>query len=212
MTLAGTAPQINVTTAGSSATISAQLTGKSGMIANGAGTLILTNNANNYTGVTKIANGTVEVGTTATAGSLGAGAVSLHDGGTLDLVSIGTAANNIFAQSVSNGVNGTGTLKINSANTNTLSGALTDGTLGKLAFTQAGTGTTILTNAGNTYTRGHDDQRRHSPRSARPPPRVRSALAAPLASGSGTSLNLVKLGADFLASTMSRIAPAGRPR
>ena len=45
---------------------------------------------------------------------------------------------------------GAGTLQINSAKTITLSGALTDGA-GTLALTQSGTGTTILTNSGNTY-------------------------------------------------------------
>ena len=52
-------------------------------------------------------------------------------GGTFSLVNVN---GNTFANNVSNGLAGVGTLKINSTNTNTLSGALTDGAVGQLAI------------------------------------------------------------------------------
>ena len=56
-----------------------------------------------------------------------------------------------FASTVSNGVGGVGLVSINSPNTITLSGVLSDGANGQLAITQSGAGTTVLTNT-NTYT------------------------------------------------------------
>ena len=58
---------------------------------------------------------------------------------------------NTLAFNVTNGVGGLGTLNVNSANTITLSGALTDGAAGEMALTASGTGTTILTSASNAY-------------------------------------------------------------
>ena len=125
----------------------------------GTGTVIL-NAVNTYSGGTKISSGTVTVGTAATTGAsptpaivgtLGTGAVSISGGGTLDLVHIGTTTNNPFALSVSNLVAGTGTLEIDSADTNTISGTLTDSGSGKLALTVNGSGITVLTNNGNNY-------------------------------------------------------------
>ena len=59
--------------------------------------------------------------------------------GALLLVNV---SGNALANNVTNGVAGLGTLEINSVNTNTLSGALTDGATGKLAVSQSGPGTT----------------------------------------------------------------------
>ncbi|HEY3898205.1 MAG TPA: autotransporter-associated beta strand repeat-containing protein [Chthoniobacter sp.] len=207
LTLAGTAPQINVTTAGSSAAITAQLIGKSGLTANGAGQLILTNKANSYTGNTRIANGTVQVGTVSLVGSLGAGAISVHDGGTLDLVNIGTAANNVFAQSVSNGVNGNGTLEIDSANSITLSGAITSGTVGKLALTQTGTGTTILSSSGNTYT-GATTINGGVLQIGTSTTAGSIGASSAITIGNGASLNLIKLGPTFANSVTNSIGGA----
>jgi autotransporter-associated beta strand protein len=153
LTLIGTSPDISVTNAGTTATISAGLAGTAGLSVNGAGTLVLTNSANTYTGGTKIGGGTVQVGSvvgsTATAGSLGSGAVSIYDGGTLLLKDV---TGNAFSANVSNTVGGVGALNVQSTLTNTISGTLTDGSPGSLALTQSGAGTTILTNAANTYT------------------------------------------------------------
>ena len=62
------------------------LTGNAGLAASGQGVLILTNAANTYTGGTDITDGTVQIGTTAAAGSIGGGTVSIASGGTLALV------------------------------------------------------------------------------------------------------------------------------
>ena len=73
---ASTAPTVSVSAAGTTATISAPVTGIAGLAANGAGTLILTNAANTYTGGTTITNGVVQIGTTAAPGSIGGGPIT----------------------------------------------------------------------------------------------------------------------------------------
>ena len=128
LNLTGAIPTISVTNAGDVATISAKLTGSAGLTTNGAGTLILTNAANSYTGGTTINHGILQIGTTAVAGGFGAAsAVTILNGGNLSLVNFNGAT---FANNVTNGQSGTGTLTINSAKGITLSGALTDGTAG----------------------------------------------------------------------------------
>lgn len=113
----------------------------------GTGTLVLGNSGNTYTGPTNVTNGTLQVGTAALVGSIGAtSAVDVRTGGRLLLVN---AVGNTFTNNVTNGAAGSGTVEVNSANTNTLSGIVSDGA-GTLALTQSGTGTTILTGA-NTY-------------------------------------------------------------
>lgn len=148
LTLAGTAPEIDVTNAGDSATISAPLAGTAGLTVGGAGKLILTNANNTYTGATTINAATLQIGTAAVAGKINAGsAVSVAQGGTLSLVNVN---GNTFANNVSAGTGG-GTLNVQSTNIVTLSGALTDNGTDQLSVAQSGTGTTILTNAHNTY-------------------------------------------------------------
>jgi len=146
---ASVAPTVTVATG--TATISAPVGGISGVAANGAGTLILSNSANSYTGGTTITTGTVQLGTTAAAGSIGSGAISVANGATLSVLNV---KGNTVSNAISNVVGGSGTLLISSTLTNTFSGALTDGGsggTGTLAVTQSGTGTTILTNSGNNY-------------------------------------------------------------
>ena len=60
LTLSGPAPVITVTNAADTATISAPIAGTVGLIANGAGTLVLTNANNSYSGGTTISNGTLQ--------------------------------------------------------------------------------------------------------------------------------------------------------
>jgi autotransporter-associated beta strand protein len=157
-TLSGTSPLNLVGTlaapptisvgSGFTTTIGAPVTGITGFSANGSGTLILTSVTNSYTGGTTIANGTVQIGTTAVGGSMGGGTISIANGGTLSLVNL---HGNVLASNVTNGVGSTGTLIVSATTANTLSGALTDGASGNLALTQSGTGTTTLTNAGNSF-------------------------------------------------------------
>ncbi len=149
LTLAGPDPAIDVVNAGTTTTVASVVAGKAGLAATGAGTLILTNGANTYTGGTTVTSGTLQLGTSAAAAKISsAGAIAVGSGGTLSILNV---SGNSLANAISNGLIGIGTLDIDSAHTTTLSGALTDGTVGQLALTQSGTGTTILTNAGNTY-------------------------------------------------------------
>jgi autotransporter-associated beta strand protein len=149
LTLTGPAAAIDVTNAGTVVTVGVPIAGSAGLAQQGAGTLILTNSSNTYTGATNISTGTLQIGTTATMGKISPGsAIGVSNGGTLSLVNV---SGNTFANSVSNGAAGVGTLNLNSTATLTLSGALADGAAGQLAVTQSGAGTTILTNAGNTY-------------------------------------------------------------
>ena len=126
LNLVGTmaAPPTVSVSAGDTATISAPVTGNTGLSANGAGTLILTSMTNSYTGGTNVTNGTVQIGTTAAAGSIGGGAISVASGATLTLVN---AHGNLLANNISNGAATTGTVIVNSTLANTLSGALADG-------------------------------------------------------------------------------------
>lgn len=148
LTLTGSAPEIDVTNAGNSATISAKLAGTAGLKVGGAGTLILTNPANTYTGATQVGVGTLQIGTTVAASKIVAtSAVTLSQGGALSLVNVGGGT---FANNVTTGAGG-GTLTLGSANTTTVSGTLTDNGTDQLSVLQSGTGTSILTNAHNTY-------------------------------------------------------------
>ena len=74
--------------------------------------------------------------------------MSIGNGAELLLVN---GANNLLSNNISNGQSGTGTLVINSTKTNTIAGALFNGSAGNLAVTQSGPGTTILASAGDSY-------------------------------------------------------------
>ncbi len=90
----------------------------------GSGTLILANSGNTYTGATIVSAGTLQVGTVASAGSVGGatGLIEVGNGGTLAIVNIGGPIANVLANNITNNSSGTGTVLVNSANTNTLSG------------------------------------------------------------------------------------------
>ncbi|HEY3901725.1 MAG TPA: autotransporter-associated beta strand repeat-containing protein, partial [Chthoniobacter sp.] len=146
--LTGSMPAVSVTNQADSATISAKVTGTSGLNVKGAGLLTLTNSANTYSGGTNISTGTLEIGTNSIVGSIGGGDISVSSGGLLLLVS---TVNNVLSNNVTNGVAGSGILNVQSTKTTTLTGTLTDGVAGQFLLTQGGTGTVILSNAGNSY-------------------------------------------------------------
>jgi fibronectin-binding autotransporter adhesin len=75
VTLAGSAPTIQVTAAAHTATVSSVLAGSNGLTKSGAGTLITTG-ANNYSGGTTVSAGTLQIGNGGTTGTLGSGAVT----------------------------------------------------------------------------------------------------------------------------------------
>jgi autotransporter-associated beta strand protein len=117
--------------------------------------LVLSNASNSYTGGTTV-GGALQIGTTAAVGSIGAGPITIGDGAALTVVN---TRGNVLSNAVASGAGQAGTLLVVSANGNTLSGTLADGVSGSLALTQNGTGTTILTNAGNTYSGATQVQR-----------------------------------------------------
>jgi autotransporter-associated beta strand protein len=143
----GDAPIIRVgdgTTAGAAttATIDNVLTGTAGLTKTDAGTLVL-NGDNTYQGGTWLNGGTL-AGTTSTA--FGTGDITMAEGTTLGLWGNGTTvANRII-------VAGDPTIDVADGSSNTLSGAIVDGTsAGDIVKT--GNGTLRLT-AANTYTGG----------------------------------------------------------
>jgi autotransporter-associated beta strand protein len=146
----------------------------------GAGTLILTdtNSANNYTGGTTVAAGTLLLGPSAILGDItGAGALTLS-GGALDLAGTGQIVNglnltggglvldsayNPTATNVAGNANlnnGGSGLYLNSgvvgtgSGTTTVSAALLDGPNGSASLTMSGSGAIVLTSASNSYTGG----------------------------------------------------------
>ena len=131
----------------SAATFANVISGAGALVQSGPGAVTLTG-ANTYSGTTTIGGGALQIGNSGTAGSIGAGAVGISNGGALTLINMKGSS---FANNVSNGVGGLGLLNVDSAKNITLSGGLTDGLSGQLALTQSGNGTTILTSA-NTYT------------------------------------------------------------
>jgi autotransporter-associated beta strand protein len=146
--LTGTMPAISVTNQSDSATISAKIAGTSGLNVTGAGSLILTNSANTYSGGTNISTGSLQIGTSSIAGSIGSGDISVSSGG---LLLLDFTVNNVLSNNLTNGVAGNGILNVNSTHTTTLTGTLTDGAVGQFSLTQGGRGTLILSNAGNSY-------------------------------------------------------------
>jgi len=127
------------------------LTGTGNFRQIGGGTTILTN-INTYQGGTLVSGAsTLQVGSGAQQGSAGTGAVEVDKSGTLLLVNVN---GNVFPNNVSNIVAGASNVLSTPTGpvTTTVSGALTDsGGAITLGFTHFGTGTTVLTNAGNTY-------------------------------------------------------------
>ena len=116
-----------------------------------SGTGIFTN-VNTYAGGTTI-NGpttTLQIGTGVSAAAAGSGNININGGSTLSLVNV---SGNLLSNNMTNTAGGlAGTVAVNSALTTTISGSIKDGAGGPLQLNHNGTGTTILTNTGNTYT------------------------------------------------------------
>ena len=109
----------------------------------GAGTLVLTNTANDYTGGTTVSAGTLEIASDSVLGAT-SGGVTLN-GGTL-----ATTANMSSARAVSLGASN-GTVDTAAATTLTLSGVVSNATGATGSLTKTGAGVLTLTGT-NTYT------------------------------------------------------------
>ncbi len=146
---------------GGTVTFSGQLidgTGTTNITKTGAGTVVLTNAANNYDGQTDINAGTLRV-TTNSAVPTGS-AVTVASGAKFELGTAGATSGDVTIGSLAGAgtvdlpatAAGTTTLTTGGNNTSTtFSGLITDsGTSGSLALTKTGTGTFILTGA-NSY-------------------------------------------------------------
>jgi fibronectin-binding autotransporter adhesin len=158
------------------------ITGTGSLTKAGSGTLTLSGTASSYSGGTTIADGTLTISTLANSGSnsnIGTGNVTLGSGtttGKLNYTGGNVTSNRNISLGGSTGggnisANGTGlltlsgavtgsaagaktlTLEGNNVGTNTLSGAITNGS-GTLALAKNGTGTWALSSAGNTYSGG----------------------------------------------------------
>jgi len=140
---AGTPAAVALTVGGnnSSTTYSGDLSAAGSLIKAGTGTLTLSG-TNGYTGATTVSDGTLQIGNGSAGLISDSSAVSVALGATLafDEATGLTQSNAIADSGTVEGAEGSGI-------TNTLSGAIT----GSGVFTQTGTGTTVLTNTGNTY-------------------------------------------------------------
>jgi autotransporter-associated beta strand protein len=140
---------LTISSTTTNSTFGGLISGPLSLVKGGAGTTLTLTAANTYTGSTTITGGTLQIGTSGSAASIGGSSgVSVNGGTTLSIIN---AVGNTFTNKVSNDAGGIGTVVINSGNSMTLSGALTNGSAGELALTQSGAGTTILTNT-NSYT------------------------------------------------------------
>ena len=129
---------------GKVATLRGDVTGAGQLQVVGAGTLVLGDTTNNYSGGTLIESGTLQV---AAGGSLGSGAVDFAVAGTGVLaLSDSTTVTNAITLS------GDGTLSTASGESGTYSGVVS----GSGALEIAGGGTTVLANAANSFTGGID--------------------------------------------------------
>ncbi len=159
VTLSTAAATVNVT--GTQLTLSGQVTGTQALTKSGAGTLILSNSANDYAGVTTISAGTLAVTASGALGAVGANTV-VNATATLDLRNVAYAAtepvslNGGTLQTSTGTSSFAGTVALAASSTVdvtgtqlTLSGVISGGAGAALAKT--GAGVLILNNAANTY-------------------------------------------------------------
>jgi len=139
-------PVINVSN--QTATISAPLAGTNGLVATGAGTLVLSG-ANTYTGTTTISNGTVEITGQSNLG--GGGAINISANGTLAgtfSTSTATLSNNITGSGALLG-NGSGNVVLTGTNTHSGVATVTSGYLVFDTLSSVSSAESIVLNGGN---------------------------------------------------------------
>lgn len=148
LTLTSDVPSISVAS-GLTATFATKLAGSNGLVKTGAGTLLLTNASNSYTGNTVVSAGTLRVGSTSTV-LPSATALSVASGATFAVDAGGTS------QQVGS-ISGAGTLsladtllKVGDSTSTTFSGKITDSGSGA-TLQKIGSGTLTLSGA-STFT------------------------------------------------------------
>ncbi|HEY8949504.1 MAG TPA: autotransporter-associated beta strand repeat-containing protein, partial [Rhizomicrobium sp.] len=141
---------------GKTLTLSGQVTGSGGLTVSGPGGVFLTGSANNYSGGTTIASGSVTAGR---ANVLGTGPLAIKAAGLLDLnnrsQSVGSLSDggDVHGGIIANSGGGTAALTIGSDNSDSaFSGVIVSGS-GTISLVKAGTGTLTLSGA-NTYSGG----------------------------------------------------------
>lgn len=149
LTLAGAStPIINVVTSGHTATINSIIAGTVGLRKNGAGTLVLANASNSYTGETQINGGTLQANSAAALG--GSSGIRFTGSG---LLRTAHSANPTFTQGVA--IDGVATAQLDALNqfyNMTFSGQVSgSGTL-LISSLDNGVGGVTLSNTGNTHT------------------------------------------------------------
>jgi autotransporter-associated beta strand protein/T5SS/PEP-CTERM-associated repeat protein len=163
LTLAGTPViTVNALAAGKEATISAVLTGTSGLTKSGAGTLTLSA-ANTYTGGTTVNAGILKAGTTTAFGTAAGASIAFGPATTgkvqlnnFDMTFVGLNSNtSVGAPIVENGGATAKTLTINNAVANTYAGIFQKGAAGNLAITKTGAGLLTLTGSSSTSIGGN---------------------------------------------------------
>ena len=144
LTLTGDVPSISVAS-GRTATFATKIAGSNGLVKTGAGTLVLTNASNSYTGDTVVSAGTLRVGSTSTV-LPSATALSIASGATFAVDAGGTT------QQVGS-LSGSGTLslsdtllKVGDSTSTTFSGKIID-TSGDSTLQKIGSGTLTLSGA-----------------------------------------------------------------
>ena len=143
LSLTGTTPGITVAS-GLAATFDSKLTGSNGLVINGAGTVLLNNTGNTYTGATTVSLGTLQVGATGnnilpttTALTIASDAsVALLSGSTAQAVGSLTGAGSLNL--------GNNTFKVGDTTNTTFSGAIADDGSGTSVLQKTGTGTLTL--------------------------------------------------------------------
>ena len=164
LTLAGTTPTVtvNALAAGRSVIVSTAITGSSGMIKSGAGTLTLAA-VNTITGGTTIDAGTLAAGIDNIFGSGNGLPVIINASGTLDLNGKSIFISNFSSSGTIDNTSATGsTLNIGKNNTGgTLSGTIQNTGGGALNLFKFGDSNTTNLTGLNTYTGNHQSARRH---------------------------------------------------
>ena len=134
ISLNGTTPQINVAS-GSTAIVNSQISSTAGLTKTGAGTLVVGNTANAYTGPTVVQTGTLKLGANNVIPN--SSALVVQSGATLNLNNYNDTVSSLAGSGII--TLGSGTLTVGDSTNTTFSGSFTSGDTGTFAKTGSGT-------------------------------------------------------------------------